>query len=430
MKRTNTIVIGGGQAGLAMSRCLADRSIDHVILERGRIAERWRSERWDSLRLLTPNWLSRLPGYCYEGPDPDGFMTMPEVIAYLERYARSFPAPVETGTAVRAVERCGTGFAVATTRGSWHARHVVVATGHSDLPLVPPMAASLAPDIVQIVPTAYRHPGQLPDGGVLIVGASATGVQLADEIHASGRPVTIAVGRHTRLPRRYRDRDILWWLDSMGLLDASTDAVYDLDISRDQPSLQLVGRPDHASLDLGRLAARGVRLAGRALGADGHTLWFDDDLVATTAASDAKLAMLLARIDAYAGRTGLDGEVGDPEPFEPLCLGIDAAPEVIDLSRAGIRTVVWATGFRRRYPWLKLPVLDARGDIGHRGGVTDEPGLYVLGMHFQRRRKSAFIDGVGDDARELAAQIARRAEGPVRDRVAMPSFCRATMPAT
>jgi putative flavoprotein involved in K+ transport len=422
MKRTNTVVIGGGQAGLAMSRCLTERGIDHVVVERGRIAERWRSERWDSLRLLTPNWLSRLPGFRYDGPDPDGFMTMPEVTAYLERYACSFPAPVETNTAVRAVERSGSGFEVATTRGSWHARNVVVATGYSDLPLVPPIAARLAPDIVQIVPSAYRRPAQLPDGGVLVVGASATGIQLADEIHASGRDVTIAVGRHTRLPRRYRGRDILWWLDAMGLLDASTDAVYDLDISRDQPSLQLVGRPDHASLDLGRLAARGVRLAGRALGADGHTVWFDDDLVATTAASDAKLAMLLGRIDAYVERSGLAGAVEDPEPFEPLCTAIGRAPDALDLGAAGIRTVVWATGFRRHYPWLRVPVLDGRGDIRHRGGVTDEKGLFVLGMHFQRRRKSAFIDGVGDDARDLAARIARRNERLARDIVRVPGL--------
>lgn len=221
-----------------MSRCLSDRGIEHVILERGRIAERWRSERWDSLQLLTPNWQSRLPGFRYEGPDPDGYMTMPQVVAYLERYANVIDAPIEAGTTVLAVQRSGREYLVETDRGSWRSRGVVVATGHSDLPLVPPMAAALSNGIVQVVPTRYRNPRDLPEGGVLVVGASATGIQLADEIHSSGRPVTLAVGRHMRLPRRYRGRDILWWLDAMGVFDETIDRVYDSDISRSQPSLQ------------------------------------------------------------------------------------------------------------------------------------------------------------------------------------------------
>ena len=264
MRRTEAVVIGGGQAGLAMSRCLSDLGVEHVVLERGRVAERWRSERWDSLRLLTPNWQSRLPGFRYQGPDPDGYMRMPEVVDYLERYARSFAAPVEAGTTVLSVEPAGTGYRVATDRGSWEAPSVVVATGHCDTPLVPGLARQFSDRVTQVVPTRYRDPGQLPQGGVLVVGASASGVQLAHEIHASGRPVTLAVGRHTRLPRVYRGRDILWWLDAMGIFDESVADVFDLAISRGQPSLQLVGRPDHATLDLPELQERGVRLVGRA----------------------------------------------------------------------------------------------------------------------------------------------------------------------
>jgi putative flavoprotein involved in K+ transport len=230
-------------------------------------------------------------------------------------------------------------------------------------------------------------------------------VQLADEIHASGRPVILAVGRHTRLPRVYRGRDILWWFDVMGIFDESLGDVFDPAVSRSQPSLQLVGRPDRATLDLPALRERGVRLVGRATGADAHRVFFADDLVAYTAAADARLARLIQRIDIFAGRTGLDGEVGPPEPFQPF-LWPDPGPVEIDLGAVGIRTVVWATGFRRLYPWLHVPVLDARGEIRHVGGVTPFPGLYVIGLYFLRRRKSSFIDGVGRDAMEIATHLA------------------------
>jgi putative flavoprotein involved in K+ transport len=405
MRRTEAVVIGGGQAGLAMSRCLRDAGIDHVVLERGRVAERWRRGSWDSLRLLTPNWQSRLPGFRYDGPDPDGYMSADEVVGTLDRYARSFRSPVEEGTTVLAVERAGEGYRVATDRGAWEAPSVVVATGHCDRPFVPAVAQGLPADVVQVVPSRYRNPGELPAGGVLVVGASATGVQLADEIHASGRPVTLAVGRHTRLPRVYRGRDILWWLDAMGVLDESTEEVFDLAVSRSQPSLQLVGRPDRATLDLPVLQERGVRLAGRVAGAEGGRVFLADDLVAHTVAADARLARLLQRIDVFAARTGLDAEVGRPEPFRPF-LWPAAAPSAIDLAAEGIRTVVWATGFRRAYPWLHVPVLDAHGEIRHEGGVTSSPGLYVLGLYFLRRRKSSFIDGVGRDAMDLTAHLA------------------------
>ena len=405
MRRTETVVIGGGQAGLAMSRCLTDAGVDHVVLERGRVAERWRSGSWESLRLLTPNWQSRLPGFRYDGPDPDAYMAVSEVVDYLDRYARSFRAPVEPDTTVREVERAGAGYRVVTDRGAWVASSVVIATGHCDTPFVPPLARSLPEDVAQVVPSRYRSPRELPEGGVLVVGASSTGVQLADEIHASGRPVTLAVGRHTRLPRTYRGRDILWWLDAMGILDEAADQVFDLAISRGQPSLQLVGRPDRATLDLPTLQERGVRLVGRAAGVEGGRVAFADDLVVQTVAADARLARLVQRIDVFAARTGLAAEVGPPEPFRPFFWPA-AAPASIDLRAEGIRTVVWATGFRRVYPWLKVPVLDSSGEIRHEGGVTPLPGLYVIGLYFLRRRKSSFIDGVGQDAMDLTTHLA------------------------
>jgi putative flavoprotein involved in K+ transport len=405
MRRTGAVVIGGGQAGLAMSRCLLQRGVDHVVLERGRIGERWRSERWDSLRLLTPNWQSRLPGFRYQGPDPDGYMAGSELVGLLESYARSFAAPVEEATTVLAVEADGAGFRVVTDRGDFAAASVVIATGHCDTPLVPAVARELPRDVVQVVPTRYRRPSQLPEGGVLVVGASATGVQLADEIHASGRPVTLSVGRHTRLPRLYRGRDILWWLDAMGVLDETTREVDDLGAARRQPSLQLVGTPDKVTLDLPALERRGVRLAGRLAGAAYGRIHFEDDLVAHTAAADVRLARLLQRIDSFATRTRLDGVVGPRAAFEPFVWPAHA-PAAIDLRREGIRTVLWATGFRRLYPWLKLPVLDAHGEIRHEGGIAALPGLYAIGLYFLRRRKSSFVDGVGADAVELSAHLA------------------------
>jgi putative flavoprotein involved in K+ transport len=406
MKRTATVVIGGGQAGLAMSRHLADRGIDHVVLEKGRVAERWQSERWDSLRLLTPRWQSRLPGWSYRGPAPDSFMTRTEVIDYLDAYARSFAAPVLAGVAVEAVERQAEGFRVVTTAGAWHAATVVIATGHCDRPSVPPLAAGLAPDIGQVVPTRYRHPGQLDEGGVLVVGASSTGVQLASEIQASGRAVTLAVGRHTRLPRRYRGRDILAWLDAMGVLSETAAQAHDLAASRRQPSLQLVGSEDHHSLDLGVLQERGVRLAGRVLGVDERRVQLADDLAASIARADAKMHGLLDRVDRFIERSGLDA--AHPAEARPRPVPAPASPRVIDLAAEGVRTVVWATGYRRDYPWLRLRVVGAGGEIEQEGGVTAEPGLYVLGLYFMRRRNSSFLDGVGADAAALADHITRR----------------------
>lgn len=363
MRRTDTIVIGGGQAGLAMSRCLSDRRIEHVVLERGRVAERWRSERWDSLRLLTPRWHARLPSFAYEGPDPDGFMTMPEVIGYLERYARASFVPVETETSVIDVSPIARGYRVVTDRGTWEAKRVVV-------------------------------------------GASASGVQIGDELARAGRRVALSVGRHTRLPRSYRGRDVIWWMDRLGVLDETTRSVRDLEAARRQPSLQLVGAP--RSLDLGTLARAGVRILGRASAASGTSIAFGDDLRESIAASERRRARLLARIDAFVAASDLDRAFPRDEPDR---LGaVRPASRVLDLARERIAVVVWATGFRRTYPWLRVPVLDPRGEILHADGVTPAPDLYVLGLRLLRTRKSTFLDGVGDDARALADHIARRRE--------------------
>jgi putative flavoprotein involved in K+ transport len=403
---TDTIVIGGGQAGLAMSRSLTDRGVDHVVLERGRIAERWRSERWDSLRLLTPNWMSRLPGWRYDGPDPDGYMTAAEVTDYFARYAEASSAPVVEHCTVESVRAVADRFEVVTTCGVFGARHVVIATGWCDRPWVPAMARRLSTGITQVTPSDYRNPTSLPQGGVLVVGASATGVQLADELRSAGRDVVLAVGSHSRLPRRYRGMDVFWWLDRIGSLDRTIDEMPDPARARQEPSLQLVGRPGGRRLDLGTLQRSGVRLAGRLDAVEGRRVRFAGDLPVTIANADRRMTRVLADIDTHIAATGLTGEVLAPDP--PRNILATTSPDELDLRRSGIETVIWATGFRRSYPWLHLPVLDATGEIRQRRGVTPMPGLYVLGQRFQHFRSSNFIDGVGRDAAFVAHHLACR----------------------
>jgi len=406
MIRTDVVIIGAGQAGLAASRCLSDLGIENVVLERGRIAERWRSERWDSLRLLTPNWQSRLPGWRYSGLNPSGYMTKSEVVDYLRSYAGSFSPVIEENTGVRRVEGTAAGYRVQTTGAISLARNVIVATGYCDVPHVPAMAQNIDPSVEQIVPSNYRRPSDVPEGGVLVVGASATGIQLADELNRAGRKVHLAVGQHTRLPREYRRKDIMWWLDATGALGEGPADVVNLPRAKTQPSLQLVGRPSKESLDLGVLAESGVEMFGRLVEADGSVLRFAEDLDESIARAERKLSRVVRRIDDFAARFGLDRAFPKSETaIRPV--EIESRRHRIDVRATGIRTILWCTGFRRHYPWLKVPVLDGRGEIEHRGGVTAAPGLYVLGMQMLRTRRSSYIDGVGDDARAITADIAR-----------------------
>jgi putative flavoprotein involved in K+ transport len=414
MRTTDTIVIGAGQAGLATSRCLTDRGVDHVVLERGRVAERWRNERWDSLRLLTPNWMSRLPGWSYSGSDPHGFMTSAELISYLESYASASAAPIEEASPVERVQLAaeGEGFDVLTPDVHWRAENVVIATGWCDLPVVPAMARHLDPHIAQITPAEYRNPDSLPGGGVLIVGASASGVQLADELNRAGRDVVLAVGRHTRLPRQYRGMDICWWLERTGSFDRTIDELPDPVAARREPSLQLLGRPDHSSLDLWHLRRAGVHLTGRLVGVDGRRVRFAGDLERSVATADVRMRRILTNVDAHIHRTGLTSEVLDPRPIPAL--DVRWQLHALDLRLRGITSVLWATGHRRSFPWLHVPVLDAMGELRQRRGVTPAPGLYVVGQRFQHRRNSNFIDGVGRDAAAIADHVACRMSSSTR----------------
>jgi putative flavoprotein involved in K+ transport len=405
VRKITTVVIGAGHAGLAVSRCLAERAIEHVVLERGEIANSWRTERWDSLRLLTPNWQSRLPGYGYEGDDPDGFRTMPETVAFIDNYARVTGAPVETHTTVNSLRSTDRGYLITTDKGEYRCRTVVIATGACNIASVPGCAAGVPSSIRTITPMQYRRPDEMDEGGVLVVGASATGIQLANEIHRSGRPVTLAVGEHIRAPRIYRGKDIQWWMDKSGVHQERYDEVDDIVRARNVPSMQLVGSPERATLDLNALATIGVKLAGRLAGVSDGKAQFSGSLRNQCALSDLKMNRLLDTIDKWATDNGLDGEIEAPTRFPAT--HVEASPLlVMELTRAGIRTIVWATGYRPDYSWLHVPVLDRKGQIRHDGGLVEAPGLYLMGMQFLRRRKSALIDGAGDDARDLSDHLA------------------------
>ena len=376
------------------------------MLERGEVANSWRRERWDSLRLLTPNWLCRVPGLAYDGPDPDGYLTMGEVVEFVERFAKVSRAPVRTGTAVTSVRRAGDGYQVTTNGGEISCRAVVIASGAFNRPSVPALSAAVPAEVKQVTPLDYRGPAEFPDGGVLVVGASATGVQLAAELRRSGRPVTLAVGEHVRMPRTYRGRDVLWWMDTAGVWDQRYDEIDDLERARRLPSPQLVGTPERATLDLNALTGMGVELVGRwAMVRDGSAL-FSGGLRNVLSLADLKLNRLLDTFDEWALTSGRDAEFSRPERFAPTEVPGPARLQ-LDLRGGAIRSIVWATGFRPDYRWLEVPVVDEKGQLRHEGGVVDSPGLYALGLPVLRRRRSTFISGIEDDAREVIGHLAR-----------------------
>jgi putative flavoprotein involved in K+ transport len=369
------------------------------------VANSWRRERWDSLRLLTPNWLNRLPGQDYDGPDPEGYMTAGEVADFIERFAVASRAPVRTGTDVTSVRLADGGYHLTTSQGDLRSRAVVLAGGACNVATVPGFAAAVPASVDQLTPLDYRGPAQLPPGGVLVVGASATGVQLAAELRRSGRPVTLSVGEHVRLPRLYRKRDVLWWMDVSGVWDQRYDQVDDVERARRLPSPQLVGTPERSTLDLNALTDLGVELVGRwATVRDGAAL-FSGGLRNVCSLADLKMKRLLTAFDDWARTTGRESELGPPEDFAPTT--VPAATRLrIDLAGGEIASIVWATGFRPDYSWLDVPVVDEKGRLRHDGGVLDPPGLYALGLPMLRRRRSSFINGIEDDARAITDHLA------------------------
>jgi len=409
----DTIVIGAGHAGLAVSYCLTGRSIDHLVFERGEVANSWRNERWDSLKLLTPNWQSRLPGYSYRGENPDGYMDVKEVIGFIENYALHSKAPVQTSTTVTSLKKTSRGYQVVTNRGTWNCRSVVIASGACNLPSIPRAAETLPDNVQQVTSREYRNPEQLKQGGVIIVGASSTGLQLAEEIHRSGRPVTIAVGEHVRLPRIYRGRDIQWWMDAAGILDEGQSDIDDINRVRRLPSPQLIGSRKHPILDLNVMGDLGIQLVGRLMAVNNGVVQFSGSLKNVCALADLKMNRLLKVIDEWAVQNPQTSEYAPIERFEPTrvdetpCLGLNLADN-------DIKTIIWATGYRPDYSWLDVPVLDRKGMIRHQGGVADSPGMYVVGLPFLRHRKSSFLHGAEDDARFICEHLDSFLNGTTR----------------
>ena len=415
----DTVIVGAGHAGLAVSRLLTDAGRDHVVLDRGGVAERWRTERWDSLHLLTPNWMSRLPGWCYSGPDPDGYSSAAELVRYLERYAASFRAPVISDTTVVEIsETRGPGcvrFRVITGSGTWHARHVVVATGPHGRPYLPSGLSDISSRVEVLTASSYRNPDTFPPGGVLVVGASASGVQIADELSRAGREVAIAVGRHTRMPRRYRGMDSFWWLEATGRLARTIDQMPDIAAARRENSLQLIGRAEvhlrGSDLDLQTLQDRGVRLLGRLEGVVGTEASFRDDLSERVAEADRRMHHVLDTVDDYIDKVGLNREV--LPALRPRSVDVPGPVTRLNLASENIRTMIVAAGYRPDHRWLRVPVLEPDGSIRQHRGVTPAPGLYVVGQYFQHRRDSGFIGGVRHDARYVVDHLLGRGD---RDR--------------
>jgi putative flavoprotein involved in K+ transport len=401
---TDCVIIGAGHSGLAMSQCLTECSVNHVILERGEVANSWKQERWDSLRLLTPNWQTNLPGYAYSGNDPDGYMTVNELSRFLEQYADHISAPLHLGTTVTAVQPEVVGYRVITDRGTWHCNSLVIASGACNIANVPRVADAAPDSIHMLTAQQYRNPDHLEQAGVLVVGASATGLQLAEEIHRSGRPVTIAVGEHVRMPRTYRGKDIQWWMDKLGIFDERFDEIDDINRGRNLPSPQLIGTPQRNSLDLNRLAIQGINLRGRLAGFNDGKAQFSGSLANTCELADLKMNRLLKRIDEYALEHKLETQLPAARRYSKTHTDSDA-PLLMDLHKCNVKTILWATGYRPDYTWLNLPVFDHKGRIRHRGGIVDHPGIYLLGTPLLRRRKSSFIYGAADDSRDLSEHL-------------------------
>ncbi|MEU5098170.1 NAD(P)/FAD-dependent oxidoreductase [Streptomyces sp. NPDC020996] len=404
-EETDVVVVGAGQAGIAMSEHLTALGVPHVVLERHRVAERWRSERWDSLVANGPAWHDRFPGLEFPDVDPDSFASKEQVADYFAAYAEKIGAPVRCGVEVTSVRRHADrpGFRVRTSDGTIDARFVVAATGPFQRPVIPPIVPDGAVP-VQIHSSAYRNPGQLPEGAVLVVGAGSSGVQIADELRRSGRRVFLSVGPHDRPPRRYRGRDFCWWLGVLGLWDAETPAQ-----GAEHVTIAVSGAHGGRTVDFRTLAAAGIRLAGMTAGYDGGVLRFAPDLAEHIAAGDAKYLALLKAADEYVTRNGLDL----PEEPEAHVLGPDPDSVTdplleLDLAEAGVTSIIWATGFAADYGWLEVDAFDEKGRPDQRRGVSREPGVYFLGLPWLSRRGSSFIWGVWHDARYVADHIAIR----------------------
>ena len=402
-EKIETLVIGGGQAGLVMSHRLKERGLSHLVLERHRIAERWRSERWDGLKFQFPNWSVRLPDFPFPHSDPDAFADTDDIIKFIDDYAAFVAPPIRCGVAVtRLSRRDGAGFIAETTHGTIAADNVVVATGPYQRNLVPDLLGGHS--VFQVHAADYKNPGQLPPGAVLVAGAGASGAQIAEELLQAGRRVYLSVGRHRRLPRRYRGRDLIWWLAEMGIDERP--------IEQRGPSRLLpviTGAHGGHTIDFRRFAAEGLTLLGRVKAARGDVLDIAPGLAESMANGDLVYTTFLDTVDAYVKRRRMELPE-DPDAratfADPPC--VTAPLTHLDLAAEGISAVIWATGYGVDFGWIDLPVLDARGEAIHRNGISAVPGLYFLGLQWLSKMNSSFLSGVGDDAVVLADHILTR----------------------
>ena len=406
-EKIDTVIIGGGHAGLTMSYFLNQRGREHVVLERGQLGERWRSERWDSFCFQFPNWTIELPGYKYQCDNPDAFAPGREVVRFIEDYARFIKAPTRCGVEVTSLEQVADSgrYLLTTTNGPIDAANVVIATGPYQVPVIPAIGAHVPNTIFQIHSNAYRNPAQLPPGAVLVVGSGASGCQIADDLNQSGRQVYLSVGRHTRVPRKYRGKDFAYWGPSLGRTEQIVDTVPEH--LRKGSELLLTGANGGYDVDLRAMAGRGIVLLGHLQAIKDGELVFADDLAQNLAKGDEFLENFKKAIDEYIAKTGLE------VPEEPRPMTTEEALNPVshlNLKDAGISAIVWASGFRCNFDWVKLPICDETGEPVHRRGVTQFPGIYFLGLRWLYKRKSAFLlrASGAEDATYLAEQITAR----------------------
>lgn len=402
----SVIIIGSGQAGLSMSYCLKERGIDHVVFERDRIAESWRTKRWDSFCLVTPNWQCTLPGFHYSGNDPDGFMVKNDIVAYMEAYAKSFNPPVKEGVAVGSLRRNEAGiFEVNTSIGGFTANQVVVAVGGYHNPVIPRLSERFPAHIVQIHSADYKNPGLLPPGNVLVVGTGQSGCQIAEDLHLAGRGVHLCVGGAPRTARRYRGKDVVAWLHEMGYYDKPIHEHPQKERVRAKANHYVTGRDGGRDIDLRKFALEGMVLHGRLREIEGTTLRFADDLEENLDKADSVSESIKTSIDEFIAANGIDAPL--EERYRPLWKPT-GPPADLDLTAANITSVIWSVGYRTDYRWIDLPIFDGKGYPGHERGVTSMPGAYFLGLPWQHTWGSGRFSGVAQDARFLADCIEAR----------------------
>lgn len=402
IERVNTLIVGAGQAGLAMSHMLSDRNHKHLVVERGRIGERWRTERWDGLRFQFPNWSVQLPNFTFRAADPDAFATVSEIVAFITQYANFIAAPIRSGVTVTKLQTTSgaSRFIVQTSSGPIAANHVVVATGPFQRPYIPNL---LPPelDLFQIHASSYKNPDQLPAGAVLIIGSGASGAQIAEELLRADRQVFLSVGRHRRMPRRYRGKDLIWWLSALGLDQTPVEKR-----GPDKTLPLITGAYGGHTIDFCDFVADGVTLLGRVVGAQDHVVKIAPDLLTSLAQGDAAYTAFLDLVDNYVERHGLalpDELTTRPASRKPRCLKSPLSR--LNLRDGNVRSVIWATGYQYDFGWIDLPIFNPSGEPVHRKGVTDIPGLYFLGLPWLSKMNSSFMAGVGDDAARLADEI-------------------------